>query len=125
MTPAQRKALELAIEALAETIALCENYYAVEDKDGYRFTEAPAVIKMGYETIADLSSQLAAPDDIAKDAERYRWLRGEVQGPHLPLAQVVWKLNNIRDSHKWTNLVDGATLDEHIDAAMQTEKDKP
>jgi hypothetical protein len=35
----------------------------------------------------------------------------------VPLAQVVWKLNNIRNGHKWTNLSDGQVLDEHIDAA--------
>jgi hypothetical protein len=52
------------------------------------------------------------------DAERYRWLRGEVQGPHTPLAQVVWKRNNIRESGDWTNLSDGQALDEAIDAAL-------
>ena len=54
---------------------------------------------------------------LRADAERYRWLRREVDGPHVPLAQVLWKLNNIRDNFRWTNLSDGQTLDEHIDAA--------
>jgi len=31
-------------EALFESVALNENYYAVEEDDGYQFTEAPAVI---------------------------------------------------------------------------------
>jgi hypothetical protein len=30
--------------ALFESVALNENYYAVEEDDGYQFTEAPAVI---------------------------------------------------------------------------------
>ena len=60
------------------------------------------------------------------DAERYRWLRGEVHGPHLPMAQVVWKLNRIRDSSKWTNLTDGPSLDAEIDAAIDAARgEKP
>lgn len=55
---------------------------------------------------------------MERDAARYRWLRGEVDGPVLPLAQVVWKLNGNRESHNWTNLADGLSLDEHVDAAM-------
>jgi len=31
-------------EAFFESVALNENYYAVEEDDGYQFTEAPAVI---------------------------------------------------------------------------------
>lgn len=54
-----------------------------------------------------------------EDAERYRWLRGEVQGPHIPMAQVVWKRNNVRDCTDWTNLSDAKTLDEHIDATRK------
>lgn len=56
-------------------------------------------------------------ESLRADAERYRWLRGEVHGPRVPLAQVLWKFNNIRDNFRWTNLSDGQTLDEHIDAA--------
>jgi hypothetical protein len=36
--------IEWLREALFESVALNENYYAVEEDDGYRFTEAPAVI---------------------------------------------------------------------------------
>ena len=32
--------------ALFESVALNINYHAVEEKDGYEFTEAPIVIKM-------------------------------------------------------------------------------
>ena len=60
------------------------------------------------------------PDGMdIQDANRYRWLRAEVDGTCLPMAQVVWKLNCIRDSDKWTNLSDGSTLDDHIDAEMK------
>ena len=45
-------------------------------------------------------------------------------GPHAPLAQVSWKLNNLRDSGKWTNLADGASLDREIDAAMNAPEPK-
>ena len=34
-------------KALEESVALNENYYAVEERNGYEFTEAPAVIEMG------------------------------------------------------------------------------
>lgn len=44
--------LEKAEEALEETTALCTNYEAVEEPDGYQFTEAPAVIKQGNEALA-------------------------------------------------------------------------
>ena len=60
---------------------------------------------------------VAEVERLRADAERYRWLRREVDGPHAPLAQVLWKFNNIRDNFRWTNLSDGQTLDEHIDAA--------
>ncbi len=68
---------------------------------------------------------LAEPEQnvLRRDAERYRWLRGEVQGPHTPLAQVVWKRNNIRESGDWTNLSDGHALDEAIDAALDAIKE--
>lgn len=59
------------------------------------------------------------PVEDAKNAERYKWLRGEVQGPHIPMAQVVWKLHCVRNSPNWTNLADGLSLDEHIDAMLQ------
>jgi hypothetical protein len=38
--------------ALFETTALCTNYEAVEEDDGYQFTEAPAVIEQGNEALA-------------------------------------------------------------------------
>jgi hypothetical protein len=81
-------------------------------------------IEYGTPSIDDDSITLlyAAPPEpepaFQVDAERYRWLRGEVQGPHTPLAQVVWKRNNIRESGDWTNLSDGQALDEAIDAAI-------
>lgn len=59
---------------------------------------------------------------LQRDAERYCWLRGEVQGPHIPLAQVVWKWNGIRDSGDWTNLSGGDSLDSHVDAAIAATK---
>lgn len=64
----------------------------------------------------------AAVAELERDAARYRWLRGEVDGTALPLAQVVWKLNGNRESHNWTNMADGWSLDEHIDTAMEAEK---
>jgi hypothetical protein len=70
------------------------------------------------------SAPAGEPTDTQRDAERYRWLRGEVHGPHIPLAQVVWKLHGIRDSSKWTNLSDGKALDEHIDAALSAGSQK-
>jgi hypothetical protein len=60
--------------------------------------------------------------ELEKDAARYRWLRGEVGGGHVPLAQVVWKLNGDRQCGEWTNLTDGASLDEEIDAALKEPK---
>ena len=77
---------------------------------------------------AALDDALAEPKQKSAfqvDAERYRWLRGEVQGSHTPLAQVVWKRNNIRESGDWTNLSDGQALDEAIDAALAEPPAKP
>lgn len=61
-------------------------------------------------------------DDNERDAKRYRWLRNEVD-TDLPVAQVVWKRNNIRDSSDWVNMVDAKDVDSSIDAAMK-ERDK-
>jgi hypothetical protein len=73
-----------------------------------------------------LDAALAEPEPAFQvDAERYRWLRGEVQGPHTPLAQVVWKRNNIRESGDWTNLSDGHALDKAIDDALAEPPAKP
>lgn len=69
--------------------------------------------------VADYADVVAAVRALRDDAERYRWLRGEVHGPHIPLAQVVWKSRNIRDSGEWTNLADGPSLDAAIDAARK------
>jgi hypothetical protein len=80
------------------------------------------------ETVTVLNDALAEqkPEPAFQvDAERYRWLRGEVQGPHTPLAQVVWKRNNIRESGAWANLSDGQALDEAIDAALAEPPAKP
>jgi hypothetical protein len=44
--------LEKCEKALEETTALCTNYEAVEEPDGYQFTEAPAVISQGNEALA-------------------------------------------------------------------------
>ncbi len=43
---AAEKRVSEAVEIITESVALNENYYAVEDPDGYRFTEAPVVIGM-------------------------------------------------------------------------------
>ncbi len=81
--------------------------------------------------IRKIDAALAEPEPepeqnvLRRDAERYRWLRGEVQGPHTPLAQVVWKRNNIRESGDWTNLSDGQALDEAIDAALDAALAEP
>jgi hypothetical protein len=86
-------------------------YEFAEGRQGRELTDA----------ISAIAAALAEPEQKSAfqvDAERYRWLRGEVQGPHTPLAQVVWKRNNIRESGDWTNLSDGQTLDEAIDAAL-------
>lgn len=56
-----RKAAQAALEALEETTALCVNYEAVEEKDGYEFTEARTVIPMGNAAIAELRAALAEP----------------------------------------------------------------
>jgi hypothetical protein len=71
------------------------------------------------EAAAELRRLHAENEKLRADAERYRWLRGEVQGPHTPLAQVVWKRRNIRESGDWTNLSDGQALDAAIDAARK------
>jgi len=59
----------------------------------------------------------AENERLRADAQRYRWLRGEVGGPHLPLAQVVWKLDGNRNSADWANIYDGQSLDDLIDGA--------
>jgi hypothetical protein len=64
-------------------------------------------------------------DSLQVDAERYRWLRGELHGSRPPLARVVWKRHNIRESGDWTNLSDGQTLDEAIDAALSEPEQAP
>lgn len=56
--------------------------------------------------------------EFRKDAMRYQWLRSQVNGEQLPMAQVVWKSRFIRDSGEWTNLIDGNNLDEHIDLML-------
>jgi hypothetical protein len=66
-----------------------------------------------------VEAERTGKDSLTVDAERYRWLRGEMHDPRPPLARVVWKRNNIRDSADWTDLSDGQTLDEHIDAAIR------
>jgi hypothetical protein len=89
-------------------------------------TPIPADQHRVNDALIDLEAALAEPEPAFQvDAERYRWLRGEVQGPHTPLAQVVWKRNNIRESGDWTNLSDGHALDEAIDAALaEPEKER-
>lgn len=69
----------------------------------------------------------AAKRELAQcraDAERYRWLRGEVHGPHVPLAQVTWKMLGIRGCSEWTCFPDGPSLDAAIDAARAREGHK-
>ena len=61
------------------------------------------------------------PDDVVRDAERYRFLRDETYLVN-PIVAVVWKRNDDRDESEWVNTVDGYTLDCHIDAAMKEMK---
>jgi hypothetical protein len=108
------------VEQVREALEAMQSYAAAERK-GLRICD---------EAIIALDAALAEPEPTGKnslqvDAERYRWLRGEVQGPHTPLAQVVWKRNNIRKSGDWTNLSDGQTLDEAIDAALAEPQPEP
>lgn len=60
--------------------------------------------------------------EMEANERRYLWLRGEVEGPHVPMAQVVWKLNWNRAGSQWTNLADGKSLDEHCDKAIAAQE---
>lgn len=57
-------------EALEETTALCINYEAVEEPDGYQFTEAQAVIKQGKEALAIPNDDSALQERLAQERER-------------------------------------------------------
>lgn len=61
------------------------------------------------------------PDDVVRDAERYRFLRDEAYLVN-PVVAVVWKRNDDRTESEWVNTVDGYSLDCHIDAAMEEMK---
>lgn len=61
------------------------------------------------------------PDDVVRDAERYRFLRDEAYLVN-PVVAVVWKRNDDRTESEWVNTVDGYSLDCHIDAAMEKMK---
>lgn len=63
------------------------------------------------------------PADDARDAQRYRWLRSE-QNIHEqpPMASVVWKMDNNRNSNQWLNVTDEPALDSLIDAAISAER---
>lgn len=61
------------------------------------------------------------PDDVVRDAARYRFLRDEAYLVN-PVVAVVWKRNDDRDESEWVNTVDGYSLDCHIDAAMEKVK---
>lgn len=63
-------------------------------------------------------TSLLPPDDVVRDAERYRFLRDEAYLVN-PLVAVVWKRNDGRDESEWVNTVDGYSLDCHIDAVMK------
>jgi len=60
--------------------------------------------------------------DLKRDAERYRWLRNQVNhAGFIPIAQCVWKRHS--DPHQeWVNLVNGENLDSAIDEAMRADK---
>lgn len=45
--------IERLREALEESLALNINYHAVEEQDGYQFTEAPAVIEAARAALGD------------------------------------------------------------------------
>jgi hypothetical protein len=108
-----RDAMKLALRAL-DTLSA----YTLVSHEGSIYAQARKTLR----------AALAEPKQKSAfqvDAERYRWLRGEVQGSHTPLAQVVWKRNNIRESGDWTNLSDGQALDEAIDAALAEPPAKP
>lgn len=51
---------------------------------------------------------------MAKDAQRYLWLRGEHKRVD-PICAVIWKRNGDRNGSEWVNT---ANIDAEIDAAM-------
>jgi hypothetical protein len=100
-----------------ELKALILEAFKVPPIDHYHYPLAPNQLRHLITQAVD--AERTGKDSLTVDAERYRWLRGEMHDPRPPLARVVWKRNNIRDSADWTDLSDGQTLDEHIDAAIR------
>lgn len=73
--------------------------------------------------INKLERELAEANELAeknaKDAERYRWLLNQVSHDNfVPIAQCVWKKYSA-PHEEWVNLINGADLDAHIDAAIE------
>jgi hypothetical protein len=67
----------------------------------------------------DVSDLIAERDRLRKDAERYRWLRGD--GQHDSSSRWMrWRIEHW-GSHTWNDLR-GAELDDAIDAALGGEK---
>jgi len=103
------------MSSTTEIASLREKLAAAEAQVERLRQEGP---RIAVQSIAAYMKAKERAEAAEADARRYRWLRGEVQGPHIPLAQVVWKLHGDRNSGQWTNLSDGASLDAHIDAAI-------
>lgn len=88
-------------------------YFSINDYGAWEETSDP--------TAHALYEHPLPPDDVVRDAERYRFLRDEAYLVN-PVVAVVWKRNDDRTESEWVNTVDGYSLDCHIDAAMEEMK---
>lgn len=77
--------------------------------------------KHGIKVGSKLYANPLPPNDVVRDAERYRFLRDEACLVN-PIVAVVWKRNDDRNESEWVNTVDSYSLDCHIDAAMEEVK---
>jgi len=87
----------------------------------WRPADVPTTGVAAVQTKGKNDSPLAMSAD-AKDAARYRWLRGEHEAIS-PLAAVVWKRNQKREGSEWVNTVGPQSLDVSIDIAMSAAPD--
>lgn len=88
-------------------------YFSINDYGAWEETSDP--------TAHALYEHQLPPDDVVRDAARYRFLRDEAYLVN-PVVAVVWKRNDDREESEWVNTVDGYSLDCHIDAAMKEMK---